>query len=175
MAKQQVRAQMPGDAEARPRGWGIAVFGLVGLMIFIAWISILRARVPNGYKGRHWDPAVSGPWPFPLAELKLWLSVMVGESALIAWALAARGSFSLARRSLILGVVMFGVLLLMSPFGMHAGSPFIEHLIWLFFGSIWLLLCAVGAFVTPPVLRWRRELRRKRRTQVAEGIVPRHE
>lgn len=159
MTKVWVPAWVSAQRPSRPRGWLLAAAGLVALAVWIYFVSAENVKHPNGYIARHgWDVAKQGPWPVKYEEVRELGSVMAVEAALAIWILAARLRASLARRALLLGGGFFSILLLMGVGGMHASSPFVEHLMWLLLASLWLLLVAAVAAVA--AVRARRRARR---------------
>jgi hypothetical protein len=140
----RVRAAMPADPLPRPRGWAIGSAGIVLLMIYFAIITIIDAREPSGYYTRH----RAGPWPYPTEAVVTWLSAMALEGFAICLVLRWRVAAPLPRRAVALAVVMFLVLLALSPLAMHAGSPVAEHFGWMIFAVIWLVgFAIVGGLV----------------------------
>ena len=138
----RVRAAMPGDQTStpRPRGWPIPVLGLALMMVTLAVSTIHDGATPNGYRAVHWQ----GPWVYPTEAIVTWLGVRVVEGVIAILVLMARWSLSLGARCVLLSGLTFLVLIAMAPLAMHAGTPIIEHLMWLFFASIWLLVSAIG-------------------------------
>lgn len=136
---------MPVDPPVIPRapGWTVGAAGIVLVMAFIAFQTIIHAGHPNGYAGRHWQPGV--PWPYPTDDVVTWLSIMASEGLMICLVLRSRMKGSLTARSLVLAVGMFMVMVLLAPLGMHASSPFTEHLGWMVLATAWLVVFAIGS------------------------------
>lgn len=156
MSSTQVRAAMPGDPPPRPRGWTVAAGGLLLIMAYVAWWSVERSSVPNGYLARRgWDVAVDGPWRVPYDQLRTWLSAMGVEGALAIWVLSARWEVSLAWRCGWLAASALLVFLCMSPLLMHASAPFPQHLSWLGLAMLWMMAVAIIAAVATRVARAR--------------------
>lgn len=139
---------MPGDPLPRARGWQVGAFGLFALMLLVAWWSIEASSVPNGYLARRgWEVEIDGPWRFPYAEVRTWLTAMVIEGLFGIWVLAARWSVSLALRAFLLALGGVMIFICMAPLMMHASAPFTQHVAWLVLATGWLLFFAICAAI----------------------------
>lgn len=143
----RVRAEMPGDQTPLPRapGWQIATIGLVVLLGNAAHGMIVRSAHPTGYKGRHWDVAVDGPWPYPTDDVRTYLIVMALDTLFGIWFLQRRSKTSLALRSLAFGLINLLAIVAMVPLMMHAGEPLTSLLGWFLWATAWGLLFALCA------------------------------
>lgn len=151
----RVRAPMPvhPPVEPRPAGWWIPAGGIVLLMAFIAIQTLRDGAHPSGYYA--WRS--QGPWQYPTAAIETWLSIMAAEGLALCLLLRGRGDAPLGVRALFLGILMFIVLLGLSPLAMHAGTPIMEHFAWMWLASIWLVAFAIAAGLAR-LLRPRRAL-----------------
>jgi hypothetical protein len=150
----RLRAQMPGDQTPPPRarGWGVGVAGVIFLVVNFGYEAIEHSGVPNGYLGRNWDIAVRGPWPYPTELVRNCLIIMGLDALFGVWFLQRRSTTSLPVRSLTFAALNLLGMVLMVPMMMHAGAPFGEMLLWLFFATCWGVLFAIIARVAnaPP-------------------------
>jgi hypothetical protein len=149
----RVRAAMPVHPPVKPRpaGWWIPAGGIVVLMAHIAIQTIRDGTHPIGYLATH----LRGPWQYPAEAIATWLSIMAAEGLAICLLLRARADAALGVRALFLGILMFLVLLVLSPLAMHAGTPIAEHIAWMGIASIWLVACAIAAGIVW-LARWLR-------------------
>jgi hypothetical protein len=148
----RVRADMPVDRVPRGRGWAVAVLGMIILALGFGVAEVFDASHPSGYRGAHMNPA---DWVYPTDEVRTWLIVIGCETLFACRILAARTRSSIGTRALMLGAAMFTGLWVMLPMAMHASSPPIDHLVFLFFASIFLGLFAVGSMVVHYLVRGR--------------------
>ena len=84
---------------------------------------IVGSGVPNGYKGRNWDLAVDGPWPYPTDDVRSFLIVMALDALFGIWFLQRRSTTTLPVRSLAFGLINGLAIVAMAPMMMHAGQP----------------------------------------------------
>lgn len=155
----RVRAEMPGDgtSPARARGWQLGAAGIVACAIYWLHTMITSSAVPNGYRGRHWDVAVDGPWPYPTSEVRNLVLLLALDALVGVWFLQRRSKTRLALRGLAFGLLNFLGLVLMVPLMMHIGQPLASFAGWLLFASGWGVLFAMAAAIaslaTPPAPR----------------------
>lgn len=149
----RVRAEMPVEPPILPRapGWWIAAAGTIAVMIFSAIRTLLDGRYPSGYYASR-DPEL---WTYPTEQITFWLSVTGAECLGLCLVLRARMAGSLLARCLLLAVLMFLTLFVLAPLGMHAGTPFPEHIGWVVLETGWLLVFAIALTVVN-LSRWLR-------------------
>jgi hypothetical protein len=133
---------MPDARPPRGRHWAVAVLGLLILMLGWAVVSLIDGTHPSGYLGAHMDRAA---WTYPMADIQFYLGLMTAEFALSVLLLVARTRTSIGVRAAFLGVMYFCGVVVLVPLAMHAPSPILDHIAWLFFASVFLVLFAIAS------------------------------
>jgi hypothetical protein len=148
----RVRADMPVDKTPRGRGWAVAVFGMIILALGFGVAEIFDASHPSGYRGYHMNPA---DWVYPIDEVRTWLTAIAGECLIACLVLAMRTKVSVGARALFLGGLFFCGVMALAVIAMHADSPIIDHIVFMFFASVFLTLFAIGSLVAHLIQRSR--------------------
>jgi hypothetical protein len=148
----RLRADMPVDTVPRGRGWAVAVLGMVILALGFGVAEVFDASHPSGYRGAHMNP---GDWVYPTDAVRTWLTAIAAECVVACLLLAARTRVSVGARAMFLGGMLFCGLVLFAPFAMHADSTFIDHIVFMFFASVFLVVFALGSMVVHFLVRGR--------------------
>jgi hypothetical protein len=134
-------------------GWRVAVLGLFILYIGMVVAVLVDATTPSGYRGAHLPPGQ--PWVYPTDDVQFSLTAITIEFLVTSLLLFVRSQTSIWTRALALaflyfcGVCFFGIL------SMHATRPFIDHIVYLFFGSAFLVVFAIGSGIAHTIVRYR--------------------
>jgi len=148
------------DVVPRGRGWAVAVLGLLVIMLGCAAVSLMDGTHPSGYRSAHVNPA---DWKYPLEDIQTFLGLMCVEYAFSFLILYVRTRTSIGARAAFLGGLYFCGVVAMVPLAMHASSPIIDHIMWLFFASVFLMGFAIVSGIIAYV---------KKRQDRALGILP---
>ncbi|MEO8548632.1 MAG: hypothetical protein ABI678_01615 [Kofleriaceae bacterium] len=127
----------------RSRGWAVGVLGMIVIFLGMAVSTILDGTYPTGYLGAHW-PA-GQPWPYPTEAVQFSVVAMAVECATACAFLAARSTLAIGWRAVACAVLFVVPMLFFGAMAMHAPAPTIDHVVFLFFAAVFLVLFAIGS------------------------------
>ena len=142
------------DKPPRGVGWRVGVIGLAILFAGMVAVVLIDGKTPSGYKGAHLPPGAV--WTYPWDEVRFSLTAMTIEFLLSVLYLWVRSGTGIWLRATLLALLHFITMIFFGMLAMHATTPFIDHLVYLFLACGYLIAFAIGAKVAAIVVQHRR-------------------
>jgi hypothetical protein len=149
-----VIASKRADLVPRGIGWRVAVLGLLIIYVAMAVSVLVDATTPSGYRGAHLQPGQ--PWVYPIDDVQFSLTAMAIEFAITSLALFVRAQTSIWTRAVMFAVLHLCAVFFFGILSMHATRPFMDHIVYLFFACVFLVVFAIGSGIANAVVRQRR-------------------
>jgi len=125
------------------RGRAVGVLGMVLIFLGMAVSAILDGMHPTGYVSAHWPPGK--PWPYPSEAVQFSVVAMAVECATACAFLAVRSTLAIGWRAVLCAVLFVLPMLFFGATSMHALAPTIDHVVFLFFSAVFLVVFAIGS------------------------------
>lgn len=149
-----VIASKRADLVPRGIGWRVAVLGLLIIAVGMAASVLVDAMTPSGYRGAHLQPGQ--PWVYPIDDVQFSLTAMTIEFAITSLGLFVRVQTSIWTRAVMFAALHFFAMVFFGMLSMHATRPFMDHIVYLFFACVFLVVFAIGSGIANAVVRQRR-------------------
>ena len=134
-------------------GWRVAVLGLFIIYVAMAVSVLVDATTPSGYRGAHLSRGE--PWIYPTDDVQFSLTAMTIEFAITSLGLFVRVRTTIWTRAVMFAALYFFAMVFFGFLSMHATKPFMDHIVYLFFASGFLVVFAIGSGIANAVVRQR--------------------